>query len=118
MMILRLQIILMCLLANAMLYFGKLFYRPFIYQNQYFDCYLADVFPSLLSVPILSLGCLAFNPRYCLKYYSIMGITVLSLLIELLDDNTVDFKDIIAILLGAGIAVLLSESIKKKYFMS
>lgn len=91
---------------------GSYFYRPWIYGNHYLDFHLADVFPSLFSVPVFySLYDLIYTvakrpqkSRIIVVTYSTIGFIIYELL-ELFVGGF-DYYDCIAILVG-GVLTLL-----------
>ncbi len=87
------------------------FYRPFIFENGFFDMSFADCFPNLFSVPVCIFLALSFTQKEKWEKRILYAITIGVLFYEFMQMFTggFDIKDIIATLLGAGI-ILLSWS--------
>ncbi len=108
---LRIYAILYSFVGYMLLFFLKKYYRPIIYENQIFDFYFADTFPSLLSVPVIFSFILIFKYDAKKAKIYIVVLTGVSLFYEL-RSHTFDFKDILAILFGTIISLL----IERQYF--
>jgi len=100
------------LLFFTLLYLSKTFYRPYIYKNNIFDFYIADTFPSLLSVPSIFFFALTINPQSNNKKIYIYILTIISFIYEI-NSLTYDLFDIIAIIVGMLITIYVRHLLNR-----
>lgn len=81
------------------------FYRPFIYSQGYFDLYIADVFPSLLAVPLMTSLALLKKKELMVKEVFIMFAAVIVIEVLQLFTGGFDYKDIVAAIIGTVLAL-------------
>lgn len=86
----------------------KLYYRPWIYSNHFFDFYLADTYTNLFGECVTFFIVLSFTINYKYKAMKILISTSLGLILYELATGYLggicDYKDIIATCLGGAIA--------------
>lgn len=96
---------------------GAYFYRPFIYSNSYFDFYIADTFPNMMSVPVIISFILIFKEKENINRKTVFSVFTGVVIYEFLQFFTggFDIKDIMATAFGAIVSFcLVRGTIKSK----
>jgi hypothetical protein len=93
-------------------------YREFIYENNYFDFYIADVAPNFWTVPMyffFKKSFKKFPSNIRLALGSFLGLVVYEILIQrYIYIAIIDYRDIIASLVAAILTYFLCEYLDKK----